>query len=131
MDPHAAPSPAEFAFTLAVSCEPAFADAVRSLASRAGTLAGCSDDTSAKLGACVGGIFDALIAGGVTHATDIAVDVHGNARLVQVALECPRQGRASVDAAIEVPALRALVDRVECAEAKGRTYCCVTQQVHA
>jgi hypothetical protein len=125
------PSPAEFAFTLSISCEPAFADAVRALASRAGALAGCSDEHSARLGACLGGVFDALIAGGATHATDIDLAVHGSPRLVTIDVQCPRACGPVVAGAAETPALRALVDRLECGETGGRAFCRVTQQVHA
>ena len=124
-------SPAEFAFTLTVSCEPAFADAVRALASRAGALAGCADEHSGRLGACLGGLFEALIAGGVTHATDVDLDVRGTSRVVTIDLQCPLDCRAIVADAVAVPALQQLVDRLECRESNGRTCCRVTQQVHA
>ena len=124
-------SPAEFAFTLSISCEPAFADAVRALANRAGALAGCSDAHSAQLGACLGGVFDALIAGGATHITDVDLAVHGTRRLITIDVDCPAACGPAVAGAVATPTLRALVDRLECGETGGRTFCRVTQQVHA
>ena len=132
MDPAVStPSPAEFRFTLSVSCEPAFADAVRALASRAGTLAGCDEEHSTRLGACVGGLFDALVAGGVTHVTDVDLAVHGTSRLVTIDVQCPDACASTVAVAADDPSLRALVDRLECGQSTGATYCRVTQQVHA
>lgn len=129
--PASTSSPAEFAFALSVSCEPAFAEAVRALAGRAGALAGCSDDQSTRLGSCLGGVFDALIASGVTHATDVDLDVRGTSRVVTIDLQCPSGCRPALVEAAANPALQQLVDRLECHESKGRVCCRVTQQVHA
>ncbi len=133
-----APSPTaahEFAFSLSISCDPAFAETVRALVNRAGALAGCTDDAGGRLGACVEGVFEALIAGGVTHSTDVAFDVHGSSRLVTVDVQCPESCRPPLAEALEqsgaAPTLRAMVDRLECGESKGRTFCRVTQLVHA